>query len=235
MLKLPCLLLFVFLCTLSADQAVTHACGWWGDGGFDDDAILVDSEGNPVSDEKDPVDDPRELTRMGNRYKTGRGVARNYESAVYMYTKAAEKDFPAALNNLAVMYEQGLGVSKDLSEAAKWYRRAAERNDAMAQHSIGTMYRDGRGVPLDPVQGAEWIRKAAEQGHAGAFGDMGELYWKGSGFPKDSVLACMWWKLGVLHGDTESRRMLGKAAGTMESSSIKEAERLAQEWMEQNK
>ena len=97
------------------------------------------------------------------------------------------------------------------------------------------MYRDGRGVARDPGQAAQWVRKAAEQGHPGAFRDMGELYWKGSGVSQNNVLACMWWKLGVLHGNKESGRLLSMASEKMESGLVIEAEQMAREWIQKNK
>jgi TPR repeat protein len=132
------------------------------------------------------------------------------------------------------MYEQGLGVPKNKAEAAKWYLKAAEQHNAYAQHSIGKMYLDGEGVPQNFEKAAKWIGKAAEQSHNGAFKDMGEMYWKGLGVSQDNVLAYMWWKLGVLHGDKNSERLLDIVAASMKSSHIDEAQRLAQEWMKKH-
>jgi len=232
-----CLTVFGVLCLLINNPTRAEACGWWGDGesADSDDAILVDSEEKPIPDDEESIVDPKIQTRLGNSYKTGTGVSRNYKKAVYWYRKAAEQGFAVAQNNLAVMYEEGLGVQKDESEAAKWYRRAAEQNDPKAQHSLGIMYRDGQGVPRDPGRAAKWIREAVEQGHPGAFKDMGEMYWKGSGVSQNNVRACMWWKLGAMHGDKESERLLRMAAWKMDSDSVTEAEKLAEEWMQKHK
>jgi TPR repeat protein len=234
---MSCMTVLGFFCWLTIIPSNAVACGWWGDGQIDDDddVTLVDDEGNPVPDDDDSIYDPETQTRIGNRYESGKGVARNYKKAMNWYRKAAEKGFAGAQNNLAVMYEQGRGVPKDESEAAKWYRRAAEGNDAKAQHSLGIMYRDGRGVPRDLAKAAGWIHKSAEQGHHGAFRDMGEMYWKGSGVAQNSVLAYMWWRLGAVHGDKESERLLSMAAVKMTAGSIKEAEILAQERIEKDK
>lgn len=215
-----------------------EACGWWGDAGHDDDdgdVIRIDPSGDQMSDEGGSRDDPEMQTKIGNRYKTGEGVDKNYETAVSWYRKAADQGFAGAQNNLAVMYEKGLGVPKDDFEAAKWYRRAAEKQESHAQHSLGIMYRDGRGVPQDYEKAVHWIRKAAEQGHQGAFRDMGEMYWKGLGVSQDDVLACMWWKLAVMYGDKESERLLSKVTAKMTSGSVVKAEKLANEWMQKKK
>jgi TPR repeat protein len=215
-----------------------EACGWWGDASHDDsdDSILVDSEGNPVPvlDEVEVIIDPDAQTKIGNRHRTGDGVARDYTKAVYWYRKAAEQGYSGAQNNLAVMYEQGLGVSKNKSEAAKWFRKAAEQKDAYAQHSLGILYRDGEGVPQNLAEAAKWIRRAAEQSHHTAFRDMGEIYWKGLGVSQSNVRAYMWWKLSALHGDKESEMSLDRAAAKMTSNSVNEAEKMARDWMQKN-
>ena len=45
----------------------------------------------------------------------------------------------------------------------------------------------------------------------------------------------MWWKLGVLHGDKESDRLLGMASEKMDPGSVTEAEKMARAWMQKNK
>jgi hypothetical protein len=213
-----------------------EACGWWGDGEHDDDdSVLVDTEERPVLDEDELIIDPAAQTKRGNLYKNGNGVAKDYVKAMHWYRKAANQGFVGAQNNLAVMYEQGLGVPKNKPEAIKWYRKAAEQNNAYAQHSIGVRYRDGDGIPQNFEEAAKWISKAAEQSHHGAFKDMGDIYWKGLGVPQNNILAYMWWRLGVLHGDKESERLLDIAAAKMNASRVAEAQKLAQEWMLKHK
>ena len=224
-----------FLCWLIIFPLKAEACGWSGDGEHDDDnSILVDSGGIPVLDENDLIIDPATQTNIGNLYRKGNGVARDYEKAVNWYRKAARQGFVDAQNNLAAMYEQGLGVPKNKSEAAKWYRKAAKQYNAYAQHSIGRMYRDGEGVPQNLEEAAKWISKAAEQSHHKAFRDIGEMYWKGLGVSQNNIRAYMWWRIGALHGDKESEGLLVITTAKMNSGSTAEAEKLAQEWMQKH-
>ena len=228
-----CLTFAAFLCWFILPLNA-NACGWWGDAGLDDsdDSILVDTGKGPDADEKTVIIDPAAQTREGNRYRTGSGVARNYIEAVYWYRRAAMQGFAGGQNNFAVMYEQGRGIARNKHKAAKWYRKAAEQQDASAQHALGRMYREGEGVPRNYEEAAKWISRAAEQGHHGAFRDMGEMCWNGLGVSQNNVQAYMWWKLGVLYGDTKSRSLLRMAASIMNSGSIDEAEKLAQEWLQ---
>ena len=212
-----------------------QACGWWGDGQHDDDAILVDSDGKPVPDEEPSWDDPVEQTRIGNRFRRGEGMPRNDREAVHWYRKAADQGFAGAQNNLANMYEQGHGVTQDYAEAAKWYQKAAEQENSNAQHSLGRMYLEGQGVPQDFLKAVKWFQKAAEKRHPMAFRDLGTMYWKGHGVSKDAVSAYMWWRLGAEYGDKESEKQRHMIGEQMLPGHIHKAEKMAEEWMRAKK
>ncbi|UCE79971.1 MAG: sel1 repeat family protein [Nitrospiraceae bacterium] len=230
-------LIFILLYLFGMFHSQAQACGWWGDGQDDDgdDVIVVDSDGNPVPDEESSLDDPVEQTRIGNRFRRGESSSRDYREAVQWYRKAAEQGFAGAQNNLANMYEQGHGVAQDYSEAAKWYVKAAEQENSNAQHSLGRMYLEGRGVPRDFLEAIRWFQKAAEKRHPMAFRDLGTMYWKGLGVSKDTVLAYMWWKLGAEYGDEESEKLQDMIAEKMVPGQIREAKKMAQEWMQGKK
>jgi TPR repeat protein len=221
------LIAVTILCLLIILPMKTEACGWWGDGSSDDSDYTEWKE--------DESADPAYQTKVGNRFRKGEGVTKDYSIALYWYHKAADQGFAGAYNNLAVMYEQGHGVPKNIPEAVKWYQKAAEHKDAYAQHSLGKMYKNGEGVPGNPEEAAKWISRAAEQGHHSAFRDMGDMYWDGSGVPQNNIRAYMWWKLSVLHGHLDSKKLLDTAAAKMLSSHVDEAEKLAQDWMQKNK
>jgi TPR repeat protein len=224
-----CLFAGIFLCLFIILPLKTEACGWWGDGSSED------SDNIKGEDEEDESADPTYQTKVGNRFRKGEGVTKDYSIALYWYHKAADQGFAGAYNNLAIMYEQGLGIPKDIPEAVKWYRKAAEHKDAYAQHSLGRMYRNGEGVPQNPAEAAKWTGRAAEQGHHSAFRDMGDMYWNGSGVTQSNIRAYMWWRLSVLHGHIGSKKLLDTAAAKMPSSHVAEAEKLAQNWMQMNK
>ena len=58
------------------------------------------------------------MCRTGYDYDTGRGVEQNEESALYWYTKAAEKGQKNAQHNLGAFYEFGRGQREiDLVQA----------------------------------------------------------------------------------------------------------------------
>lgn len=68
------------------------------------------------------------MSDLGEMYRTGRGVKKDYEAAKEWCGKAAEKGSGAAMNSLGYMYESGeLGEpNKSKKPVMKWYKKAAE-------------------------------------------------------------------------------------------------------------
>ena len=86
---------------------------------------------------------------LGNKYRDGQGVARDYEEAVKWYRKAADQGNAGAQAELGRMYQNGWGVAKDYQEALKWYRKAIDQGNAHGQAGLGRMYQNGFGVAKD--------------------------------------------------------------------------------------
>lgn len=176
----------ILLCASLLYPLQAGACGWAGDGEDDDDSdvITIGGDGKPVANEEQE-DYAESLNKMGNRYRQGNGVTKNYFEAIRLYSMAARLSSAEAQNNLAAMYEQGLGVEKNIALTAKWYLESAKQGNEQAQHSIGQMYFDGRGVSQDFKEGANWLLKAAEQGHHSAVEQIGKIFLEGQGLQSD--------------------------------------------------
>ena len=69
-------------------------------------------------------------------YEGGKGVAKDYEQAVYLYRKAADQGNAKAQYNLGLMYEGGKGVAKDDKQAVDWYRKAADQGNEDAKQAL---------------------------------------------------------------------------------------------------
>ena len=52
-------------------------------------------------------------------------MARDYNSAMKWYRKAADQGIAPAKYRIGRLYEDGNGVQQDYDEAVKWYREAA--------------------------------------------------------------------------------------------------------------
>jgi uncharacterized protein len=132
---------------------------------------------------------------LGNMYRYGEGVPRDYAEALKWYRKVAKKGNAHAQRTLKSMYHWGEGVPKDGSKAVEWYREAAEQGDREAQEKLGRMYYFGEGVSEDSKEALKWYQKAADQGSADAQYMLGEMYRDGEGVTKDNVLSHFWFTL----------------------------------------
>lgn len=113
----------------------------------------------------------------------------------------------------------------------------AEEGDATAQNYVGFMYDNGEGVPLNYGQAVAWYGKAAEQGNPIAQHNLGMMYGKGLGVQQDWVQALKWFNLAVITSKSkyEQAKKDGNFAVTnMTPAQIKEAEKLAEQWLTQH-
>ena len=152
---------------------------------------------------------PREQYNLGYKYKTGDGMPKDFQQAVYWYRKAAEQGYAPAQNNLGYAYQHGEGVSKDVQQAVYWYRKSAEQGNVSGQYNLGYCYKYGEGVAKDMQQAVYWYRKAAEQGHASAQNFLGSCYEQGNGVGKDKEQAVYWYRKAAEQGNAVAQYSLG--------------------------
>ncbi|MGP8269219.1 MAG: tetratricopeptide repeat protein [Terracidiphilus sp.] len=100
---------------------------------------------------------------VGDSYKTGKVVERDYTQAAAWYRKAAVKGRTDALIRLAVLYRDGAeGFPRDMDQSAAWYRKAAELGDVDAQATLGVLYSMGQGEPHSDADAYYWFYLAAK-------------------------------------------------------------------------
>ena len=76
---------------------------------------------------------------LGDMYRRGLGVDRDYAKAVEWYQKAADQEYAPAQYSLGFMYLNGLGVDQGYAKAVEWYQKAADQGYAWAQTSLDTL------------------------------------------------------------------------------------------------
>ena len=111
---------------------------------------------------------PSAQYNVGQLYRLGRGVAKDYTKASQWYEKAAEQWHSAARHNLAVLYEKGLGVPINYAKAIEWYEKAASQDYGIAQFNLAVMYSIGQGTKRDLVKAHIWYAIAADRAIDGA-------------------------------------------------------------------
>jgi TPR repeat protein len=146
---------------------------------------------------------------LGNRYRMGEGVPRDYAESVRWLRKASYQGDAKAENSLGFMSYYGQGVPQNYPEAVRWYRKAADQNYERGQFNLALMYYEGKGVPRDYAEAARWFRKAAEQGYSMAQSALGFNYTQGHGVPQDYAEAFRWYRKAAEQGDADAQYTVG--------------------------
>ena len=124
--------------------------------------------GCATSHQKQDPTDPVQQVKLGNRYYEGKSVAKDNETAVLWYRKAALQGNADGQFYLGRCYSRGDGVPKNDIEAAQWYMKAAEQDCTEAQYRLGLCYERNEGVPQDNVTAYKWLNIAASSGDENA-------------------------------------------------------------------
>lgn len=82
------------------------------------------------------------------------------QSALRIWSQAAESGDTEAQTNVGEIYERGLGVPPDFAAAAQWYQKAADKGYSRALFNLGTLYDQGLGVPQDGLKALNLYRQA---------------------------------------------------------------------------
>ena len=102
-------------------------------------------------------------------------AAGNYDQAIDLLSKHADRGDQGALYNLGLIWVDGLTGRPDFEKAASYFRQAAIRGHAKAQLALARQYRDGIGVFQNSNEAAGWYRRAARQGILEAQTELAQL------------------------------------------------------------
>lgn len=132
--------------------------------------------------------------KVGLCFAEGKGVPRDYLSALHWYEKASAKGNDIAMCNIGNYYRIGdsRGVKQDFQEAFSWYRRAAENGNASAMFYIGKLYEMGRVVSQNYSEAFKWYNKAAYKGNVEAMQCIAACYEEGRGVSRDANYSLFW-------------------------------------------
>jgi TPR repeat protein len=187
--------------------------------------------------------DPIYLNKLGNMYRKGEGLPKDYARAVHFYARGARYGDVNCQINLGDMYKLGLGVTVNYEEAIRLYRLAAEKGDVSAQYYLGNMYENGQGIKQNIVEAVQYYHLAAAQGNKDALkaeknaekqldiislNKLGNMYRDGQDVKQDYEYSVHLYKLGAERGNAESQFNLGNMLknGLGIKQDIIEAERL---------
>lgn len=97
---------------------------------------------------------------LGQAYRLGRGVQRDYAAAQGWFEIAARKGHVDAQATLGLMLFQ----TGNQAGGLRWLKKAALQGEPRAMLIYGTAMFNGDGIPRDPLLGYRFVMGAAEQG-----------------------------------------------------------------------
>lgn len=120
---------------------------------------------------------------VGVCFKMGRGVARDYPSALKYYLKAAEQNHPDAQDYVGHCYYNGLTLPKDFEKASVFFQKAASQGNLSSTQYLAICYENGQGVAKNENLALELWKKAADKGNASAQYHMAQIYKLARNYP----------------------------------------------------
>lgn len=112
--------------------------------------------------------DPAIQFEIAQAYRTGNGLPKDFEKAIFWYWKAAEQDNKHAQFYLGDAYTTGQGVKTDFAEAERWFRKAALNGEVVSQLTLGNMYYRARfGAKTNFDEAAKWYRMVVNNSGSG--------------------------------------------------------------------
>ena len=130
----------------------------------------------------------------------------DYQTAILIFDRLAEKNNPLALYWVGHMNELGLGVARDPAKAVEYYKKAAAQDVAAAELRLGEIYLHGNLVLPDFAQAKSYLEKAAYHGEPRAAMLLGQMYHDGIGMPADQTEAYAWSEVATLQGSVFAQR-----------------------------
>ena len=97
-------------------------------------------------------------------YREGKGVPKDYKTAVKWFSLSAEQGNAKAQYHLGVAHSFGLGVVPDYKIALKWFNRSAEQGNTFSQYHLSRLFYLRNGVKEDKVYAHMWANLASSSG-----------------------------------------------------------------------
>jgi TPR repeat protein len=133
--------------------------------------------------------------KLGDMYRSGKGLPRDNKEAIKWHTRAAEQGNAWSQFQLGAMYENGEGVPKNIKESIRWHKKAAENNRWESAFILGMKYEFGDdGLLRNYKEAVKWYGIAASLDDAESQLSLGVFYAYGKGVPKDLSKAKYWIK-----------------------------------------
>lgn len=148
---------------------------------------------------------PAAMRAVGEAYRDGRIVARNYTTAAQWYKKAAEAGDAEAERMLGICYFRGFGLAASAANAEHWLRRSSNHGNAAAQFYLAYVL-DAAGKEMEAME--QWS-KAAHNGNVAAQTTAGFILLESDQWENQKE-GVSWLRKAAEKGDSSAQWRLGK-------------------------
>lgn len=148
---------------------------------------------------------PAAMRAVGEAYRDGRIVARNYTTAAQWYRKAAEAGDTEAERMLGICYFRGFGLAASAANAEHWLRRSSDHGNAAAQFYLAYVL-DAAGKEREAME--QWA-KAAHNGNVAAQTTAGFILLESDQWENQKE-GVAWLRKAAEKGDSSAQWRLGK-------------------------
>ncbi|WP_235914562.1 tetratricopeptide repeat protein [Rugamonas rivuli] len=107
---------------------------------------------------------PNAQDALGDAYREGEIVPKDYDQAASWYQKAAAQHYAPSEFQLSLMYQSGKIKPVDYVQAFDWCIQAAEHGHVEAQYLASLLYVDGKATPINYVEAMKWASIARKNG-----------------------------------------------------------------------
>ncbi|CAB4391859.1 unnamed protein product [Rhizophagus irregularis] len=142
---------------------------------------------------------------VGNCYRYGINIKRDYNKAIEWYVKSSEGGNIKAIYKLGSFYYFGHNLIKDEKIAFELYLHSAEGGYYEALNTVGNCYYNGRGILKSGNKAFKCYLKAAEKGHAPSQFTIANYY---KCVPKDLEKWYYWNRKAAINGCIDAQYKL---------------------------
>lgn len=108
-------------------------------------------------------------------YENGKGVPRDYSTAMLWYQKLADEESPVGLRGLGWMKMQGWGGPQDFPGARDLLTKASDKGDGNASALLASLHEEGKGGDRNLDEAVRLYRLAVQQGFSDAQANLTRL------------------------------------------------------------
>lgn len=173
--------------------------------------------------EKCETDNPYAKAAIAYLYKEGKGIDKDENKALSLFSDAiSDIDTDALLNSAEIIYADearsivgemyyngDIGGEPDYTTAMEFFDIAAKTNNTVAYNDIGYMYLNGEGIEQDYDKALEYYQKSADLGDRIGIHQLGYMYQYGCGVDQDYSKSIEYYEKAAELGYARSYNQIG--------------------------